>query len=140
MKSQLITDNITDLLVKIIEFTEERQKVLTRNINNIDKKDFIPEDLATAEFSKLMNNAINEHISNNRLVLYDTETIKFGIGGSLDIKATPDGNAEKILRQNREQYLEMQINKLMENALNQKVAAVLLRQKKQSAEGGLSCA
>jgi len=138
MKSQLITDNITDLLVKIIEFTEERQKVLTRNINNIDKKDFIPEDLATAEFSKLMNNAINEHISNNRLVLYDTETIKFGIGGSLDIKATPDGNAEKILRQNREQYLEMQINKLMENALNQKVAAVLLKQKKQSAEGGLS--
>ncbi len=138
MKSQLITDNITDLLVKIIEFTEERQKILTRNINNIDKKDFIPEDLATAEFSKLMNNAINEHISNNRLVLYDTETIKFGIGGSLDIKATPDGNAEKILRQNREQYLEMQINKLMENALNQKIAAVLLKQKKQSAEDGLS--
>jgi hypothetical protein len=41
-----------------------------------------------------------------------------------------DAYAEKLRRQNRNGYLELQAARLLENALNQKVAAELLRQKK----------
>ena len=129
----LITDNITELLVKIIEFTQTRQKILTENINNIHSPGFVPKDLAVGEFSDLLNNAINEHIQNQRLVLCDTESIKFGVSGSFKVKPVADEYAKELLEENRDEYIELQINKLLENSLNQRVAAELLRQK----QGGI---
>jgi flagellar basal body rod protein FlgB len=126
---ETVTDNIAELLVKIIEFTRKRQKILVRNINNIDTREYEPHDLAVEEFSSLINSAIDEHIESHRLLLFDTETIKFGVGGSLEIKAAPDTYAASILKENKDEYLEMQVNKLLENSLNQKIAAELLRQK-----------
>ena len=125
----LITDNITELLVKIIEFTQTRQKILTQNINNIHSSGFIPKDLAVDEFCDLMSEAINEHIRNQRLVLRDTENIKFGAAGSFEVKPAVDEYAKELLEENQDEYLELQINKLLENSLNQRVAAKLLRQK-----------
>jgi flagellar basal body rod protein FlgB len=125
----LITDNVTELLVKIIEFTQTRQKILSRNINNIHSPAFVPRDLAVDEFSDLMHRAIDEHIRSQRLMLRDTDSVKFGFGGSFEAKPVVDEHAKELLEQNRDEYLELQINKLMENALNQKVAAELLRQK-----------
>ena len=125
----LITDNITELLVKIIKFTQTRQKILTRNINNARNTGFVPKDLAVEEFSDLLNSAVDEHIVNRRLVLWDTENIKFGIGGDFEVKPVADKYAKELLEENREEYLELQINKLLENSLNQRVAAELLRQK-----------
>jgi hypothetical protein len=77
----------------------------------------------------LINNAINEHIRSRRLLFCDTINIKFGPEGGLDIRPTTDEHAKRILEENRDQYLQMQIDKLLENSLNQKVAAELLRQK-----------
>jgi flagellar basal body rod protein FlgB len=125
----LITDNITELLVKIIEFTQTRQKILTENINDIHNPGFVPKDLAVGEFSDLLNNAINEHIQNQRLVLCDTESIKFGVSGSFEVKPVTDEYAKELLEEDRDEYIELQINKLLENSLNQRVAAELLRQK-----------
>jgi len=127
--SSLITDNIAELLVKIVEFTQTRQKILSRNINNIHSFDFVPKDLAVDEFSELLNNAINEHILNQRLLLRDTENIKFGISGSFETKAVVDEYAKELFEENRDEYLELQISKLLENSLNQRVAAELLREK-----------
>jgi len=124
-----ITDNITELLVKIIEFTQQRQKILTLNINNINRKGYIPADLAVNEFSCLLLQAINEHNKRKRLVLCDTENITFGTNGSFQVKAVIDKNASGLLEKNPDEYLELQINKLLENSLNQKVAAELLKQK-----------
>ncbi|MHC4265225.1 MAG: hypothetical protein ACYSUK_04740 [Planctomycetota bacterium] len=126
---ETVTDNITELLVKIIEFTRERQKILVRNINNIDTCKFEPQDLAVEEFSSLINNAIDEHLANHRLLLFDTETIKFGASGSLQIKAVSDMHAASLLNENKDEYLEIQVNKLLENSLNQKIAAELIRKK-----------
>lgn len=131
----LITDNITEILVKIIEFTQTRQKILSRNINNIHSPGFIPKDLAVDEFSDSLNDAIDEHIANRRLVLRDTENIKFGVSGSFKVKPVVDKHARELLEENRDEYIELQINKLLENSLNQRVAAGLLRQKQ---EGMLS--
>jgi flagellar basal body rod protein FlgB len=124
-----ITDNITELLVKIIEFTQVRHKILTLNINSIHKPGFIPMDLAVYEFSGLLNIAINEHTRNHRLVLCDTENIKFGAGGSFKAAPVVDKYAKELLEENKDEYIELQINKLLKNSMNRKAAAELLRQK-----------
>ena len=127
--ASLITDNITELLVKIIEFTRARHKILVQNINDIDIPEFVPNDLLTYEFSDLLNKAIDEHIEHQRLFLRDTENVKFGINGSFEVKPVVDKCARELLKENRDEYIEMQINKLLENMLNQRVAVELLRQK-----------
>ena len=124
----LVTDNISELLVKILEFTQNRQKILTQNVNNIYKPGFIPKDLAVDEFSGLLNNAINEHTRSRRLIFCDTKHIKFGAACRLEALPITDKHAEELLEKNRNEYIELQTNKLLENALNQRAAAVLLRQ------------
>ena len=128
--TSLIADNITEILVKIIEFTETRQKILTRNITSIHDPGFVPKDLAVDEFSNSLNNAIDEHIRNQRLVLRDTENVKFGVSGSFKVKSLIDECGKELLEESRDEYLELQINRLSENSLNQRVAAELLRQKR----------
>jgi hypothetical protein len=100
-----------------------------RNIKNVDASDYEPHDLAIDEFSKIINHAIDEHLANRRLMLFDTETIKFGSGGSLQIKSATDKHATLLLKGKKDEYLELQVNKLLENSLNQKIAAEILRQK-----------
>jgi flagellar basal body rod protein FlgB len=128
----LVTDNITELLVKIIEFTESRQKILIGNVKGIHSLDFVPEDLAVDEFSSVLAYAVNEHAQNQRLVLYDTENIKFGHGGSFETKATVDEYARELLETDKDEYLELQIGKLLENSLNQRIAAEMLRQRQET--------
>ncbi len=130
--TSLITDNITEILVKIIEFTRTRQKILTQNITNVNNTGFVPKELAVNEFSGLLNNAINEHIRNQRLLLRDTENIKFGVKGSFEVKPMVDEHSKELFEENRDEYLEVQITKLLENSLNQRVAAELLRQKQKT--------
>ena len=125
----LIKDNIADLLVKIIEFTRNRHKILVQNISNIDSPGFVPKDLVAEEFSCLLNNAIDEHIANKRLLLRDTKNIKFGLSGSFIAKPIVDKHARELLEENRDEYIEMQKSKLLENTINQRVAAELLKQK-----------
>ena len=129
--SSLVMDNITELLVKIIEFIQIRKKVLTKNMNNLNSPGFIPKDLATEEFSELLKNAIDEHVRNHRLVLCDTKNIKFGVGGNFETKAVIDKYAKELFEENQDKYIELQIDKLLENSLNQRVAAELLKQRQE---------
>jgi hypothetical protein len=55
-----VTDNITELLIKVVEFTKHRQKVLIGNVKGIQSLGFVPEDLAVEEFSKVLTYAVNE--------------------------------------------------------------------------------
>jgi flagellar basal body rod protein FlgB len=125
----LITDNITEILIKIVKFTQTRQKILIQNIINTQNPGFVPQELEVDEFSDLLNNAIDEHVRNQRLVLCDTENIKFGVSGSIELKPVIDEHGIKLLEEDRDEYIERQIHKLWENSINQKVAAGLLRQK-----------
>jgi len=128
----LIQDNIAELLVEIIEFTQARHRILTDNIKNYQNDDFLPMDLATDEFSILLHNSINEHVANQRLVMFDTDHIKFGSDGTFEAIPRPDEYASELLRNDPEQYLDFQIDNLMENMLNQKIATELLNQKQQA--------
>jgi flagellar basal body rod protein FlgB len=124
----LIIDGITELLVNIIEFTNIRQKVLHQNINNVHVCGYVPQELPVDEFSELLDNAIDEYIQNRHLPLCDSSNIKFG-GGGLYVEPISDRAALSLLEEDRDKYLESQIDKLMENSLNQRLAAELLRQK-----------
>lgn len=125
----LITDNISEILIKIVKFTQTRQKILIQNIINFKNPGFVPKELEVNEFSDVLNNAIDEHVRNRRLVLHDTENIKFGASGSIEVKPIVDEHGTKLLEENRDEYIMRQIRKLWENSLNQKLAAELLRQK-----------
>ena len=128
----LITDNITEILIKIVKFTQTRQKILIQNIINVQNPGFIPKELEVNEFSDVLNNAIDEHVRNRRLVLRDTENIKFGAGGDFEVYPTVDRYAKELLEENRDKYLQLQIERLLENSLNQRIAAQLLRRKQQT--------
>jgi len=131
----LITDNVTELLLKIIEFTQRRQKILIQNVNAMHTCDFVPKDLPVDEFSKLMQQAVSEHTNSQRLVLCDGRHIKFGANGSFKAAPIIDEQARMLFEQDRDEYLRGQISKLLENSLNQRIATELLKQK----QAGASC-
>ena len=127
--SALVTDNITEILIRIVKFTQTRHKILIQNIMNIRNPEFVPKELEVNEFSSLLSHAVDEHVRNQRLVLSDTENIKFDAGGRLEVRPVVDELSKKLFKENRGKYLERQMDKLWENSLNQKLAAELLRQK-----------
>ena len=129
--TSLINDNISEILKLLIKFTQARQKLIIQNIANINANEYIPRELEVNEFSNLLNNAIDEHIRTNRLILCDTENIKFGLNGNFDAIPIEDEKSKSFFKDNKEQYIEVQIKKLWENSLNQKVAAELLKQQQE---------
>ena len=92
-------DNISELLVKIIEFTYTRQKTLIQNINNIHITGFVPKDMAVEEFSSLLHEAIDEHTQNHRILLRDTENFKFGANGGFRAEVVLDEYARGLLEE-----------------------------------------
>ncbi|MHC4123119.1 MAG: hypothetical protein ACYSSI_06045 [Planctomycetota bacterium] len=127
--TSLLMDSITEVLIKIVEFTKDRQKVLAQNITNIQKAGFEPKDLEVNTFTQVLNSALNEYTQNQRLVFHDTENIKFGEQGTFEARPVIDEYAKELLQDNLNEYLELQMNYLLENSLNQRIAAELLRQK-----------
>jgi flagellar basal body rod protein FlgB len=127
--TSLITDNVTEILIKIIEFTQARQKILARNITSFHLPGFVPEELEVNEFSSLISDALNKHALTQQLILRDTKHIKFGCSGSFEVKPITDKHSKELLDESQDEYIKFQINKLWENSLNQKLAAELLRQR-----------
>jgi flagellar basal body rod protein FlgB len=127
--SGMVSDNVAELLVKIIDFTISRHRILTENVNNLHTEGFVPRDLPVDEFACLMECAIAEHKLHKRLLLCDTHNIKFGSNGLVATEAVIDESARRLLATDINEYLEFQLKKLSENAINQKVAAELLKQK-----------
>jgi len=127
--SSTTTDNVTELLVKILEFTERRRRILMQNIKHIDTVGFVPKDLDVTEFADVMTEAILEHIQSKRLLLRDSENIKFGKGGSFESPPIVDEHAKRLFENDTAEYLELQIKKLSENLINNRVAAELLGQR-----------
>ncbi len=125
----LIPDNIAEVLVEIMRFTELRRTILYANIHHADTPAFVPQDMPVREFAQVLDCAVAEHLRSHRLLFRDTANVAFGQNGSTQIRPVADPHAHALLQSNRDAYLELQVNKLLENALNRKVAAELLRQK-----------
>jgi flagellar basal body rod protein FlgB len=124
-----IPDNLSELLVKIVRFTELRRDVLYENIHNTRTPGYTPRDMPVLEFVQALDGAIAEHLQRQRLLFCDTENIKFGKNSAMRVTPVPDASAKTLLEQNRDEYVESQVGKLLENSLNRKVARELLRLK-----------
>ena len=120
------TDNVTELLVHIVEFTERRRQLLMENLIEHDHEDFIPKDLDVNGFADLMTVAVAEHVQNNRILFRDTETISFGSDGLFNSIPLVDHNAKELLKEDKRKYIELQIARFAENSLNNKIAQQLL--------------
>jgi flagellar basal body rod protein FlgB len=135
--SSITTDNITELLVKIVDFTKRRSQVLTANILDVETRGFVPKDLDVDGFAELMAQAVFEHIHNSRLLFYDTQNIKFGEDGSFETLPVVDEQGRLLLERDKETFLQLQIDKLTENLANNRIATeflVLHQNKKQIAQ------
>lgn len=121
-------DNVSELLLKIIAFTRTRHDLLSENIKGIRTPGFLPLDLQVDEFADVMAGALEEHITNSRLVLCDSESIVFGEDGLVEAEPVVDERAKDLFQKDIEMYLQHQMQKLRENLLNQKIAMELLRQ------------
>ena len=124
-------DNITEVLTRIVEFTDRRRDVLTRNLFDYQTADFLPKDLPVCQFAECMTEAVSEHIRSKRLLLCDRKNVSFGEAGSFDVDPIVDSKAKDLLKSNTKDYLQMQIRKLSENLMNNRIAVELLKQKQQ---------
>lgn len=127
--TSLVPDNLSELLVKILQFTASRRSILHRNIREMRTPGFVPQDLPVLEFVHAMNGAIAEHLLSQRLLFRDTENITFGANGTMRVSAIVDTHAEGLLAADTNEYLEHQVDRLLENSLNRKVAENLLKLK-----------
>ena len=127
---ETITDNLTEILFKIMEFTRNRHKILIQNINQIHSPGFTPKDMPVNEFSQLMQQAVGEYVRTRRLLFIDGQNVKFGSNGQFSALPVIDNKAKQLLDTDRDEYLRLQVDKLLENSLNQRIAAELLKQKK----------
>jgi flagellar basal body rod protein FlgB len=127
--SSLIRDNIDELLVKIIQFTHIRHKVILENINNCHSAGFIPRQVDAEYFAKVISIALSEHQKNRRLVLCDSESVSFMPGGRLSVKLEVDAAARRLFEEDFDQYLCLQEQRLSENTINNKTACALLGHK-----------
>ena len=123
-----IPDNISDVLAKIIHFTQLRRAVLYRNMQGLSTPGYVPKDLPVLEFAEVLDGAISEHIQHHRLLYRDTANIKFGRGSTMQVRSMTDNHAKALVETNRDEYLDLQINKLLENCLHHRAAEELMRQ------------
>lgn len=121
-------DNVSELLLKIISFTRSRHELLSENIKGIRTPGFLPKDLQADEFADLMMQAVDEHIKHERLVLCDSDSIRFGRDGWFEAESVVDECAMDLFQKDIEMYLQHQMGKLRENLLNQRIAMELLKQ------------
>lgn len=132
MKTETQTiDNITEVLLRIIDYTERRRDVLTRNIFDYRTDNFCPQDLPETEFAQRMTEAVSEHLRSARLLFCDSDHIRFGGGGVFEISPVADEKSQALLRTSVRDYLKHQIQKLSENLMNNRIAAELLRHQQQ---------
>jgi hypothetical protein len=124
-------DNITEVLHRIIDYTERRRDVLTRNIFDFRQDNYCPHDLPESEFALRMTEAISEHVRSERLLFCDSDHVRFHGGGDFEIEPVPDSAARDLMHNSISDYLKLQIQKLSENLMNNRIAAELLRHQQQ---------
>lgn len=127
--SSTAIDNVSELLNRVLEFTEQRHAILTSNILDYGEDGFVAQDLDVTGFSDCMATAIYEHLNSKRLLLCDKDNIRFGELGCLESEPIVDDEAMSLLETNRELYFEYEMRKLSENLLSSKVATKLLSQR-----------
>lgn len=124
-----INDNLSDVLSKVLHFTNERHRLLINNLNNVNNPGYTPKDLDAHEFASLMEAALAEHITNGRLAYLDAQNTTFGQDSTLNLTPAVDKKAKNLFQNDSKAYIKLQTEKLAENATNNRIAVELIRKK-----------
>jgi len=134
--SSAVTDSITELLSKVMEFTKRRRELISANILNVNEPGYQPKDLDVEEFAGLMAQAISEYLQSQRLLLCDGRHTYFLENGRFATVAVVDQEAARLRALDSKTYLQEQMGKLFENVLNGRLAEELLATKQHADSGG----
>jgi len=124
-----IEDNIDEILSIIIRFTKIRKKVLNTNVEQMYNAGFEPKDVPTEEFSQSINIAISEHVQSGRLLLFDSENLRFKSNGEFELSLIEDADDRKLFEKDIGLYLDAQSRKLAENQTHKMIAEELMKEK-----------
>jgi hypothetical protein len=127
--SSLVRDNIDEMLVRIIQFTNLHHNILTENIRNCRKNNFVPKFVDIDDFARVVSIALSEHQRTKRLALCDSRTITFTSGGEFRLEAQIDMEAAELLEEDFQAYVELQRDRLKENMSNNRTACALFYHK-----------
>ncbi|HAL44497.1 MAG: hypothetical protein A2Y12_05850 [Planctomycetes bacterium GWF2_42_9] len=132
--SSLVRDNIDEMLVRIIQFTNLHHNILTDNIRNCRKSHFIPMCVDVDDFAKVVSIALTEHQKTGRLALCDSKTITFVQGGQFKLEPQIDWDAAELFESDFAAYVELQKIRIKENMSNNRTACALFYHKLNTAE------
>ncbi len=123
--SSLVRDNIDEMLVRIIQFTNIHHNILTENIRNCRQNNFVPMYVDVDDFAKVVSVALSEHQRSKRLAMCDSRTIRFTLGGEFSVEPQTDIEAAILIEEDFQAYIELQKNRLKDNMSNNKTACAL---------------
>jgi len=127
--SSLVRDNIDEMLVRIIQFTNLHHNILADNIRNCRKSNFVPVYVDVDDFARVISVALSEHQRTRRLALCDSRTIRFTTGGNFCVEPQIDVEAAELIEEDFQAYIELQRSRLKENMTNNKTACALFYHK-----------
>jgi hypothetical protein len=127
--SSLVRDNIDQMLVHIIQFTNIHHNILKDNIRNCRKNNFVPLYVDADDFAKVISIALSEHQKSKRLALCDSRTVRFIEGGRFCVEPQNDIYAANLIEEDFQAYVELQKSRLKENMANNRTACALFYHK-----------
>lgn len=117
-------------LERVVQFTEQRQKVIAHSIANINTPHFIPGDLSVSEFQASLRDAIDKRRgskdpANGPVQPKDTNTIDFGSRG---MSASPiDRNQNILFHDRNNRSVERLMQDMVENAMAHTASLQMLK-------------
>ncbi len=121
-----VTLILSELLSLIKTFSCLRHQQLLKNLNGVDTPGYIPEDLPVTPFAEAMHIAINEYLLSQRLVMVDSDCVRFGCNGTFTVKRQIDVEAQALLVSDKIAYKELILTRMHENTLSEKATQEIL--------------
>lgn len=106
---------VLELLEIVIEFTYRRGDLLRKNIAGVTNVGFVAYEYPVKEFVDMIEKAVAEQIYAERILLEDSEYVKFGENGSFEVYPTVDQASNEIFKKDINAYIDLQKEKLAEN-------------------------
>jgi len=118
------------VLERMMQFTAQRQNIITHNIANLSTPDFRPVDVSVPEFQKQLGEAIDRRRepgarSSGNLMLEGTDEVAVD-GDGLLLQPQPTGN-NILFHDGNDRDVERTMQKLVENFLAFRTAAQLYK-------------
>ncbi|OQA01577.1 MAG: hypothetical protein BWY69_01331 [Planctomycetes bacterium ADurb.Bin401] len=127
--SSLVRDNIDEILVRIIQFTNIHHNLISENIRGYRAAGFVPMFIDVEDFAKVISIALTEHQKTKRLALCDSRTVTFLKDGEFAVEPQVDFEAADLMCKDLPGYLDLQKSRLRENIANNKAACALFYHK-----------